>query len=204
MFEAFDRFEGPSRDQCSSRSPRPFSHIFTLYPSFSLWKCTAFVMVSSHKECGKQRHARKRLYRRAAASKYRPETADRQSKHVADRHGFKEPTPKPRGCSLAMDPHLVYRVTSTLPIPTQGIPTAASINPEGSFIAVGSADGHVIIWCSRSYELFCQTSPLVGECGSTGARVVNMTWVTNELLAFSRRNGLMSVLLVGKVRESIR
>ena len=137
--------------------------------------------------------------------KYRPEIANGQGKHVAYLHASKDPPPpKLRERSLAMTSHLVYRVTSTLPIPTQGDPTTVSINPEGTFIAVGSADGHVIIWCSRSYELFCHTSPPVGEYDSVEACVVSMTWVTNELLAFSRRNGLMSILLVGKVRESAR
>ena len=101
-----------------------------------------------------------------------------------------------------MTSHLVYRVKSALPMPIQGGPTVVSISPEGSFIAVGSADGHVFVLCARSCELFCQTSPPVGEDESRGACVINMTWMTNELLAFSRRNGLMSILLVGKVRKS--
>ena len=106
------------------------------------------------------------------------------------------------GCSLTMTSHLIYRATSTLPMPTRGDPTAVSISPEGSFIAVGSTDGHVFVWCSRTYELFCQASPPVGEDESTGSCVTNMTWMTNGLLAFSRENGLISILLVGKVRKS--
>ena len=103
-----------------------------------------------------------------------------------------------------MTSRLMYRIASTLPLPSRGDPTVVSINPEGTFIAVGSADGHVLIWCSRSHELFCQVSPPVNDDRSMGSDVTNMTWVTNRVLAFSRKNGLMSVLLVGKVGKPTR
>lgn len=106
--------------------------------------------------------------------------------------------------SFAMTSDLTYRVKSTLTIPTRGDPTTVSISPDGTLVAVGCADGHVFVWCARSYELFFQASPPVGEGESTEACVVNMTWMSNELLAFSRKNGLVSILLVGKVRASTR
>jgi WD40 repeat protein len=114
---------------------------------------------------------------------------------------FKEDPRVLCGCNLIMTSHLIYRVTSALPMPTRGDPTVVSISPEGTFIAVGSADGHILVWCSRSYELFCQASPPVSEYESTGICVTCLTWMTNGLLAFSRENGLMSILLVGKVRK---
>ena len=98
----------------------------------------------------------------------------------------------------------MYGVASTLQMPTQGDPTVIAISPEGTLIAVGSADGHVFVWCLLSYELLCQTSPPSGECGLTGAQVTNMTWMPNGLLVFSRRNGLMGMLLIGKVRNEFR
>ena len=100
-----------------------------------------------------------------------------------------------------MTSRLIYKMVSTLPMPSRGDPTVVSINPEGTFIAVGGADGHVLVWCSRSHELFCQVSPPVNEDILMGSHVTNMTWVTNGILAFSRKNGLMSVLFVGKVRK---
>ena len=103
-----------------------------------------------------------------------------------------------------MNVHPTYEVVSTLHLPTQGDPTVVAIDPEGSLIAVGTADGHVLVWCLLSYELLCQTSPPPNECGLTGTQVTNMTWMPNGLLAFARRNGLMGMLLVGKVRNEFR
>ena len=100
-----------------------------------------------------------------------------------------------------MSSHLTYKVVSTLHLPIQEDPTVVSINPEGSFIAVGSADGSVFVWCLRTYELLCQASPPSNGHCTAGAYVTNMTWISNGLLAFSRRNGLMGTLLVEKVRE---
>ena len=100
-----------------------------------------------------------------------------------------------------MGAHLTYRIVSTLQTPTQGDPTVLSISLEGTFIAVGSADGHVFVWCLRTYKLVCQTSPPLDEYGATDTGVTNMTWMPNGLLVFSRENGLMGVLLVGKVRD---
>ena len=100
-----------------------------------------------------------------------------------------------------MNAHLTYRVASTLHMPLQGDPTAVAINPEGTLIAVGSTIGRVFVWCLLSYELLCQTSPPLNERSSTDARITNMTWMPNGLLVFSRRNGLMGMLLVGKVRK---
>lgn len=100
-----------------------------------------------------------------------------------------------------MSSHLTYKVVSTLRLPTQEDPTVVSIDPEGTFIAAGSADGSVFVWRLRTYELLCQASPPPnGQC-LAGTCVTNMTWVSNGLLAFSRRNGLMGTLLVEKVRE---
>ena len=76
-----------------------------------------------------------------------------------------------------------------------------AISPEGTLVAVGSTGGHVMVWCLLSYELLCQTSPPPDEYGLTGHWVTNMTWMPNGLLAFSRRNGLMGMLLIGKVRN---
>ena len=100
-----------------------------------------------------------------------------------------------------MNTHLTYRIASTLHLPTQGDPTVVSISPEGTLIAVGGAYGHVHVWCLLSYELLCQTSPPSIEGGSMETRITNMTWMPNGLLVFSRRNGLMGMLLVGQVRE---
>lgn len=100
-----------------------------------------------------------------------------------------------------MNSHLTYRVASTLHMPAQGDPTVVAINPEGTLIAIGSTDGRVFVWCLLSYELLCQTSPPLNECGSTDTQVTNMTWMPNGLLVFSRSNGLMGMLLVGEVRK---
>ena len=100
-----------------------------------------------------------------------------------------------------MNTRPTYEVASTLQLPTQGDPTVIAINPEGTLIAVGGTDGHVLVWCLLSYELLCQTSPPPNECGLTGTQVTSMTWMPNRLLAFSRRNGLMGMLLVGEVRN---
>ena len=100
-----------------------------------------------------------------------------------------------------MSSHLTYKVVSTLRLPTQEDPTVVSINPEGTFIAAGGADGSVLVWRLRTYELICQALPSSnGQCVA-GSYVTNMTWISNGLLAFSRRNGLMGTLLVEKVRE---
>ena len=100
-----------------------------------------------------------------------------------------------------MNTRLTYRIASKLRLPAQGEPTVISINPEGTLIAVGSTDGHVRVWCLFSYDLLCQASPPLKEGGSADARIGNMTWMPNGLLVFSRRNGLMGMLLVGKVRN---
>jgi len=99
-----------------------------------------------------------------------------------------------------MSSRLAYKVVSTLRLPTQGNPTVVSINPEGTFIAVGSADGSILIWCLRSYELLCQASPPPDDQCAADVCVTNVTWVSGGLLAFSRKNGLMGMLLVEKVR----
>lgn len=99
-----------------------------------------------------------------------------------------------------MSSHLTYKVASTLRLPNQGNPTVVSINPEGTSIAVGGADGTVLVWCLRSYELLCQAFPPPNDQCATDAYVTSMTWIPNGLLAFSRRNGLMGMLLVEKVR----
>jgi len=103
--------------------------------------------------------------------------------------------------TLTMNAHLAYRITSTLQLPAQGDPTVVSINPEGTLIAVGSVGGHVHVWCLSSYELLCQTSPPPEEGGSADAQIGNMAWMPNGLLVFSRRNGILGMLLVGKVRK---
>ena len=102
---------------------------------------------------------------------------------------------------VSMSAHLTYRVVSTLRTPTHGDPTVLSINPEGTFIAVGSTDGHLFVWCLRTSKLLCQTSPPLDEFESTDMGVTNATWMPNGLLVFSRRNGLMGILLVGRVRN---
>jgi len=102
---------------------------------------------------------------------------------------------------ITMSSHLTYRIASTLQIPTAGDPTVLSISLEGTFIAVGSADGHVFVWCLRTYKLLCQTSPPLDGYGATDTGVTNMTWMPNGLLVFSRKNGLMGILHVGKVRN---
>jgi len=99
-----------------------------------------------------------------------------------------------------MSSHLTYKVASSLRLPTQGNPTVISINPEGTFIAVGTTDGSILIWCLRSYELLCLASPPLDDHCAAGAYVTNVTWMTNGLLAFSRKNGLMGMLLIEKVR----
>lgn len=103
-----------------------------------------------------------------------------------------------------MSAPLTYRVVSTLQTPTKGDLTALSISPEGRLIAAGSADGHVFVWCLHTFKLLCQTSPPPNERGATDADVTNMTWMPDGLLVFSRKNGLMSMLLVGKVRDLAR
>lgn len=101
-----------------------------------------------------------------------------------------------------MNAHFTYRVMSTLHMPAQGDPTAIAISPEGTFVAAGSADGRVLVWSLLSYELLCQTSPPFDE-RPTDTRITSMTWMPDGLLVFSRRNGLLGMLLVGKVRKRI-
>ena len=100
-----------------------------------------------------------------------------------------------------MNAHLTYRVASTLHMPTQGDPAVVAINQEGTLIAVGSVDGRVLVWCLLSYELLCQTSPPHNERILTDTHVTNMTWMSDGLLVFSRKNGLMGMLLIGKVNK---
>ena len=102
-----------------------------------------------------------------------------------------------------MSSRLTYKVISTLRLPTRGNPTAISISPEGAFIAVGSTDSSVLVWCLRSYELLCQASPPLHDQFAADAYVTNMIWMSNGLLAFSRKNGLMGMLLVEKVRGPV-
>ena len=106
-----------------------------------------------------------------------------------------------RGCVLAMNSHLTYKVVSTFRLPTQAKPTVVSFNPEGTFIAAGSTDGSILVWDLRSHELLCQASPPLNDHCVADAYITNMTWVSNVLLAFSRKNGLMGMLLVEEVRE---
>lgn len=105
--------------------------------------------------------------------------------------------------NLTMNAHPTYRTTSALQSPAQGDPTVVSINQEGTLIAVGGTDGRVHVWCLFSYELVCQTSPPLEEGGSADAQIGNMAWMPNGLLVFSRRNGLMGMLLIGKVRKRV-
>lgn len=115
-------------------------------------------------------------------------------------HAFKRDSFGSCGCVVAMSSHLTYKIASTLRLPTRGTPTTLSINPEGTLVACGSADGSVLIWSLQSYELFCQAyPPLMNGNSAVNPHVTNMTWVSNGLLAFSRKNGLMSVMLVEKV-----
>ena len=100
-----------------------------------------------------------------------------------------------------MSSRLTYEVVSTLRLPAQGNPTVVAINPGGTLIAVGGVDGSVLVWCLRSYELLCQASPPLHDQCAPGAYVTNIIWISNGLLAFSRENGLMGMLLVGKVRR---
>ena len=106
-----------------------------------------------------------------------------------------------RFSDFTMTTHLPYKIRSKLHLPAQGDPTAISISPEGTLIAVGSTDGHVRVWCLFSYDLLCQASPPLKEDSSADVQIGNMTWMPNGLLVFSRRNGLMGMLLVGKVRN---
>ena len=99
-----------------------------------------------------------------------------------------------------MSSHLTYKVVSTLRLPTQGEPTVVSINPDGTLIAAGGDDGSILVWCLQTYELLFQASPPTNGQSVAGAYITNITWVSNGLLAFSRRNGLMGTLLVEKVR----
>ena len=100
-----------------------------------------------------------------------------------------------------MNTHLTYRATSTLCMPTPGDPTAVAISPEGTMIAAGSIYGSIFVWSLSSHELLCRTSPPLDECDVLDTRITSMTWMPNGLLVFARENGLMSLLLVGKVRK---
>ena len=113
---------------------------------------------------------------------------------------FKSVSTKVRFYTPAMNAQLTYRVTSTLCMPTPGDPTTVAISPEGTLIAAGSIYGCVFVWNLFSHELLCQTSPPLDECDFLDARVTSMTWMPNGLLVFARENGLMGMLLVGKVR----
>src|ERR1700753_2441916 len=101
----------------------------------------------------------------------------------------------------AMNAQLTHRVTSTLCMPTPGDPTTVAISPEGNLIAAGSVYGSVFVWSLSSHELLCQTFPPLDECNFLDARITSMNWMSNGLLVFARENGLMSLLLVGKVRK---
>lgn len=137
-------------------------------------------------------------------SRKRPQTRSDSSQLPVYRHlrCLKSRAPGSCRCNPVMGSHLTYEVVSTLRLPSQGNPTVVSINPEGTFIAVGCADGSVLVWRLRSYELLCQTSPPLNEQCAAEVYVTNMTWMSNGLLVFSRKNGLMSMLLIGKVRRS--
>lgn len=119
-----------------------------------------------------------------------PSTTASNAPHLTLSHQF-----------VNMRERLTYRVVHTLPVPESVRPTAIAINPEGTLIAAGCANGGISIWCLNTCDLICQASPPGCACGGCATAITSMMWLRGGALFFGRRNGLMGVIRVGKVRQ---
>lgn len=85
---------------------------------------------------------------------------------------------------------------------TNGTPSTISLNPGGDHLAVGYSNGDICIW---KLPLDDDTTPThrvcIKEC--SGAEVSSILWVSDTLVTFGRRNGLVAVVKLDYVSSRV-
>jgi WD40 repeat protein len=87
---------------------------------------------------------------------------------------------------------------------TSGIPSAIALNPSGDHLAVGCSNGDICIWRLPLEDDALLPTHKVCINEWSGVGVLSALWVSDTLVAFGRRNGLIAVIKLDYVRAHVR